>query len=200
MALVAGVNGNCFSLLLKASSKKQILEILRDAYATINDQHQVEVVNKKTTMTLAVNNREASELISSLSNFIKMILYETLSTSDEISAVIPNEVHANLKELLVKILVECVPEWQADTVNNLVSIPKLIDFNWRVDVKMASDDDKQSSSPSCILQLKVEDDKKSIGTDFETKIVNVELSKETLDTMLHGLGRIRDQLSTVANK
>ena len=30
--------------------------------------------------------------------------------------------------------------------------------------------------------------------------VNVELSKETLDTMLDGLGKIRDQLSSVANK
>ena len=30
--------------------------------------------------------------------------------------------------------------------------------------------------------------------------VNVELSKETLDTMLDGLGKIRDQLSAVAKK
>lgn len=30
--------------------------------------------------------------------------------------------------------------------------------------------------------------------------LNVELSKEKLDTMLHGLGRIRDQLSAVAKK
>ncbi|KAJ8787796.1 hypothetical protein J1605_005698 [Eschrichtius robustus] len=30
--------------------------------------------------------------------------------------------------------------------------------------------------------------------------VTVELSKETLDTMLDGLGRIRDQLSAVASK
>ena len=30
--------------------------------------------------------------------------------------------------------------------------------------------------------------------------VTMELSKETLDTMLDGLGRIRDQLSAMANK
>ena len=30
------------------------------------------------------------------------------------------------------------------------------------------------------------------------KSVNVEFSKETLDTMLDGLGKIRDQLSSVA--
>ena len=32
----------------------------------------------------------------------------------------------------------------------------------------------------------------------ELKCLNVELSKKTLDTMLDGLGKIRDQLSSVA--
>ncbi len=31
----------------------------------------------------------------------------------------------------------------------------------------------------------------------ESKNVNVELTKETLDTMLDGLGKIRDQLNSV---
>lgn len=47
---------------------------------------------------------------------------------------------------------------------------------------------------------KIEDNKKTVSDEPETKTVNVELSKETLDTMLHGLGRIRDQLTAVANK
>lgn len=38
-------------------------------------------------------------------------------------------------------------------------------------------------------------------TDTESvSTVTVELSKESLDTMLDGLGRIRDQLSVVAGK
>lgn len=38
------------------------------------------------------------------------------------------------------------------------------------------------------------------GSSPVVSALTVELSKETLDTMLEGLGRIRDQLSAVANK
>jgi len=38
------------------------------------------------------------------------------------------------------------------------------------------------------------------GSIPATECVNVELSQQTLDTMLDGLGRIRDQLSSVAAK
>jgi hypothetical protein len=34
----------------------------------------------------------------------------------------------------------------------------------------------------------------------DTSTLNVELSKETIETMLDGLGKIRDQLSSVAKK
>ena len=37
-----------------------------------------------------------------------------------------------------------------------------------------------------------------VGQMPATSCVNVELSKETLDTMLDGLGKIREQLSSVA--
>ena len=33
---------------------------------------------------------------------------------------------------------------------------------------------------------------------YDVHTINVEFSKETLDTMLDGLGKIRDQLSSVA--
>ena len=52
-------------------------------------------------------------------------------------------------------------------------------------------------SVCCTLQ--VQDFSCSGGNDSLSS-VTMELSKETLDTMLDGLGRIRDQLSTVAGK
>ena len=44
------------------------------------------------------------------------------------------------------------------------------------------------------------DDNSAVKKEDEdgTSLVNVELSKETLDTMLDGLGKIRDQLSAVS--
>ena len=49
-------------------------------------------------------------------------------------------------------------------------------------------------SPSPNTYTAVRSDRPSVSA------VTVELSKETLDTMLDGLGRIRDQLSAVASK
>lgn len=51
-----------------------------------------------------------------------------------------------------------------------------------------------------ILVFQVQDNPTRVDTVADVSSVNVELSKETLDTMLDGLSRIRDQLSSVANR
>lgn len=48
--------------------------------------------------------------------------------------------------------------------------------------------------------LQIQEDAALCGDSPVISSVTVELNKETLDTMLDGLGRIRDQLSAVANK
>ena len=39
--------------------------------------------------------------------------------------------------------------------SSLVSLPKLVDFDWRVDVKTSSDTISRMSMPTCIVQLQV---------------------------------------------
>lgn len=48
--------------------------------------------------------------------------------------------------------------------------------------------------------LQIQEDPSLCGDKPCISAVTMELSKETLDTMLDGLGRIRDQLSAVASK
>lgn len=102
-----------------------------------------------------------------------------------------------------------------------VSLPRLVDFDWRVDVKTSSDCAVRMAQPTCLVQMKV-----SLygiaqpctvhhlrcllllpqvrgGSEQQTQLpptetVSMEFSRETLDTMLDGLGRIRDQLASVA--
>uniref|UniRef100_UPI00109FA545 COMM domain-containing protein 9-like n=1 Tax=Podarcis muralis TaxID=64176 RepID=UPI00109FA545 len=81
-----------------------------------------------------------------------------------------------------------------------VSLPRLVDLDWRVDIKTSSDSISRMAVPTCLLQLKIQEDAALCGNDFTTSALTVELNKQTLDTMLDGLGRIRDQLSAVANK
>ncbi|TKC52836.1 hypothetical protein EI555_019328 [Monodon monoceros] len=81
-----------------------------------------------------------------------------------------------------------------------VSLPRLVDLDWRVDIKTSSDSISRVAIPTCLLQMKIQEDPSLCGEQPSVSAVTVELSKETLDTMLDGLGRIRDQLSAVASK
>ncbi|KAK2141926.1 hypothetical protein LSH36_1015g00000 [Paralvinella palmiformis] len=81
-----------------------------------------------------------------------------------------------------------------------VSLPRLIDFDWRVDLKVSSDSLIRMAVPTCLLQLQVQANPSDVNQDPQTNVVNIEMSKDTLDTMLDGLGKIRDQLSSVVNR
>ncbi|XP_026284223.1 COMM domain-containing protein 9 [Frankliniella occidentalis] len=75
-----------------------------------------------------------------------------------------------------------------------VGPPKLIDFSCRIR-------EPDSGSAACLLTFELED-KEGVSTNQEgnTSIVNMEMQPSTLTTLLEGLTRIRDQLSSVANK
>ena len=49
-----------------------------------------------------------------------------------------------------------------------------------------------------VSYFQVQETADQVGQMPATSCINVELSKETLDTMLDGLGKIREQLSSVA--
>lgn len=51
--------------------------------------------------------------------------------------------------------------------------------------------------PMVVVQLQVESQSQLLGDMPEVNKVNFELSKEALETMLDGLGKIRDQLSSM---
>ncbi|XP_047134112.1 COMM domain-containing protein 9 [Hydra vulgaris] len=83
-------------------------------------------------------------------------------------------------------------------VFNPVSLPRLVEFDWCFDVVAASNNINRMAVPTCLLRLKVAD----YGNSNEEKVQvkTVQLSKQTLDTMLDGLGKIRDQLNSVVSK
>ncbi|KAK1875731.1 COMM domain containing protein 9 [Dissostichus eleginoides] len=102
-------------------------------------------------------------------------------------------------------------ETTAETLNPL-SVPRLLpqqpeepdhqgpageqlkDLDWTVSMVTGSDSLSRMSVPTCLVQLQMEDPCQAVST------TTVELSRASLDTMLDGLGRIRDQLSVVAGK
>uniref|UniRef100_A0A8C3YUL1 COMM domain containing 9 n=1 Tax=Catagonus wagneri TaxID=51154 RepID=A0A8C3YUL1_9CETA len=140
------------------------------------------------------------KLLQALHRLTRLAVFCDLSSAEAILALFPENFHQNLKNLLTKIILEHLSTWRAEAQANQISLPRLVDLDWRVDVKTSSDSISRLAVPTCLLRMKIQEDPSLCGDKPSVSAVTVELSKETLDTMLDGLGRIRDQLSAVANK
>lgn len=86
------------------------------------------------------------------------------------------------------------------------SLPRLQGFDWRIDVRSASESVSNMIVPSVIVQMEVEKQKMGVSAGSNSddgnnnKVVTFELNRETLETMLDGLIFVRDQLASIAAK
>nr|XP_004556276.1 COMM domain-containing protein 9 isoform X2 [Maylandia zebra] len=139
------------------------------------------------------------KLVQSLHALSHYVLFYNLSSPEQILAIFPESFHSSLKNLITKILLENSATWRTEALSNQISLPQLKDLDWRVDMVTSSDSVSRMSVPTCLVQLKMVDPCSSADSESVSS-VTVELSRESLDTILDGLGRIRDQLSVVAGK
>ncbi|KFM60155.1 COMM domain-containing protein 9, partial [Stegodyphus mimosarum] len=189
------INFEVLLLLLKATSKQQVLEICQNAFKYREKEIPPNQLLKPLAEAFSIETDEASKLFIALSSFIKFVLFHGYSSSENISSLFPDDFHKHLRDLLSKIISEKFSTWRTSAVTDSVSVPRLAEFDWRVDLKMSSGKIARMSEPTCILQLKIQDTGLPENHADRFQTLNVELNKEKLDTMLHGLGRIRDQLS-----
>ncbi|KAE8606328.1 hypothetical protein XENTR_v10010676 [Xenopus tropicalis] len=185
-------------LLLKAPSKDVVGGLCRDAFpkSAVGSVQLIE----RTSSSLSVSSEEASQVVQAVHSLARHVVCKGLATAEEILPVFPENFHQNLKNLLTKLILENLSAWRNDVLNSQISLPRLVDLDWRVDIKASSDSVSRMAVPTCLLQMKIQENAELCGSEQSVSTVTMELSKETLDTMLDGLGRIRDQLSAVANK
>ncbi|XP_059961023.1 COMM domain-containing protein 9 isoform X3 [Mesoplodon densirostris] len=189
----------------EASSKDVVRQLCQESFSSsaLGSRKLLAV----TCSSLSVAQEEAEQgspsilqLLQALHRLTRLVVFRDLSSAEAILALFPENFHPNLKNLLTKIILEHVSTWRAEAQTNQISLPRLVDLDWRVDIKTSSDSISRMAIPTCLLQMKIQEDPSLCGEQPSTSAVTVELSKETLDTMLDGLGRIRDQLSAVASK
>uniref|UniRef100_A0A4X1SJ16 COMM domain-containing protein n=1 Tax=Sus scrofa TaxID=9823 RepID=A0A4X1SJ16_PIG len=197
MAALTAENFAALQSLLKASSKDVVRQLCQESFSSsaVGSKKLLDI----TCSSLSVTQEEAEQLLQALHRLTRVAVFRDLSSA-EILALFPENFHQNLKNLLTKIILEHVSTWRAEAQANQISLPRLVDLDWRVDIKTSSDSISRLAVPTCLLQMKIQEDPSLCGDKPSVSAVTVELSKETLDTMLDGLGRIRDQLSAVANK
>ncbi|GCB59884.1 COMM domain-containing protein 9 isoform X1 [Scyliorhinus torazame] len=185
-------------LLLKASSKDVVRHLCQECFS-FSATSSVRLVDS-IVKSLSVTPEEAKQLICSLRGFTRQVVFQGATSAEEILQLFPDNFHQNLKNLLTKIILENIVVWRNEALANQISLPHLIDMDWRVDIKTSSDNINRMAVPTCLLQMKIQDDAAVCRDGPIVSTVSLELGKEKLDTMLDGLTRIRDQLSAVANK
>ncbi len=82
-------------------------------------------------------------------------------------------------------------------MENQIGAPTLVDFDWCVDIKTSSSMLSRMQVPTVMVNLKIQSPPKKLGVMSGTRDIHFELSKQALNTMLDGLGKIRDQLDSV---
>ncbi|KAL2093983.1 hypothetical protein ACEWY4_011295 [Coilia grayii] len=197
MATLTEEHFSALQLLLKAPSKDAVRQMCADSYPSGAPVSQRLAEN--TAATLSVSPTEAKELLTALHTLSRYVIFHNLASPEQILAVFPDTFHSSLKNLITKILLEHSPKWRDEALANQISLPRLAEMDWRVDLKTASDSVSRMAVPTCLVHMKIQDNS-CAGGDDSLSSVTMELSKETLDTMLDGLGRIRDQLAAVAGK
>ncbi|KAI5614885.1 COMM domain-containing protein 9 [Silurus asotus] len=197
MAPLAEEHFSSLQLLLKAPSKDVVRQICMDSFPA--QAHKSQSLMDRTARALSVSNSEAIQVLTAFHLLSHHVVFHNFTAPEQIQSVFPATFHSNLKNLVTKILLEQSVTWRNEALSSQISLPQLRDLEWRVDMKTASDSVSRMAVPTCILNMKIQDDGNVSSSPNESS-VTVELSKETLDTMLDGLGRIRDQLSAVAGK
>uniref|UniRef100_UPI00358EB282 COMM domain-containing protein 9 n=1 Tax=Myxine glutinosa TaxID=7769 RepID=UPI00358EB282 len=137
----------------------------------------------------AVDSQRAAKLDSDLRSFARGAVWSPSDLSKP-----PPGLPPQLSSLLVRLLQEIAPVWRAKALSEQAFLPRLENMTWKVVTRAAGDGGPSDTEPVCCLQLQI---RKEMG---KMEYLPLELEPQTVDTMLDSLGRVRDQLATVARR
>lgn len=103
---------------------------------------------------LSITAEQAASLYKCLNKLIRESLYSGAQPAT-INDLFPSDFSEQLKKLLIKLIVKNAPQWREVALSTLISAPKLIDFDWRVDVKTSSNLLTHMSVPTVLVGMKV---------------------------------------------
>jgi len=145
--------------------------------------------------SLSITEEQTNELYISVCSLLRLCLYHSAATRDDITALFPANFHSSLKSLLSKLIAQNMNNFREQTSNNTTAPPKLVDFDWRVDLKTSSGHLSRMRVPTIFLSLSLSSQPDQVGQVPDVNNYQLELSKQALGTMLSGLEKIREQLA-----
>lgn len=93
-------------------------------------------------------------MLSAVHQLISEAMYNSWG-AEEVMERLPSDMVDKMKNLIAKIITVHLPEWGGQILHSQVSLPRLQELDWRLDLKSASDSAHRMSVPTVLVQLKV---------------------------------------------
>ena len=111
-------------------------------------------VLKQIPSTLGITNEKAVVLILSLHALLKEYIAHEEET---IAERFPDDFDKKLKKLLFKMMREISEQAKSYIQGSFTTLPKLVDFDWRLDVKISSKQSERLKQPTLYVKMDLED-------------------------------------------
>jgi len=109
---------------------------------------------KKIGEALELTPAQTEEVLLAAALVIDDAVFENRQPAD-IVAQLPADLNKNLRQLIAAIITKNLPKWRETAAANQISLPRLVDVDWRIDVKTASEVIARMAQPAVIVDLRV---------------------------------------------
>ena len=187
------------TLIASATSKNAVTELFD--FAVRHRHNLIQAPLNKIEENFNIKSSEASNLLNDTCTLIRNTMSSGQDvTLDLIKELCDSTIDPKIIKLVAKIIVRQAPTWKAIMAQQRIAWPRLLDMEWRVDMKSASQAVSRMSVPTVVLGLTVEEQPDNANAMPKAKTVNFELSREELSTMLTGMKQIAEQLSKLSGE
>eukprot|EP00484_Ammonia_sp_Unknown_P016508 CAMPEP_0197036074 /NCGR_PEP_ID=MMETSP1384-20130603/13689_1 /TAXON_ID=29189 /ORGANISM="Ammonia sp." /LENGTH=195 /DNA_ID=CAMNT_0042466207 /DNA_START=31 /DNA_END=618 /DNA_ORIENTATION=+ len=180
--------------LFNASDKQTISKAFQEAFRC-RFSGLSDIRKQRWCQTFEIGKKDIDALFGIVLYLINTILYHNMNDGNEILKIFPASFNDKLKKGIAKILLQNYDYWKtASNKTSISAVPKLIDFEWRLDVKRSSNTVSYMAEPTVMVSMQIQEPQQKVGVLAPSKQVQFEMGGDSLNVMIDGLRRIRDQL------
>ena len=196
--------------LFNASDKQTITKAFQEAFRC-RFSGLSDIRKARWCESFGIGKKEIDGLFGIVLHLVHSVLYHNTSEPSDILALFPSDFNDKLKKGITKIILQNLEYWKhASNKTTVSAVPKLVDFGvldpcalcgrlialteWRLDVKRSSNTVSHMAEPTVMVSMQVQEPQQKVGILAPSKLVQVEMGQDSLNVMIDGLRRIRDQL------
>jgi hypothetical protein len=147
--------------------------------------------------TLGITNEKALVLILSLHALAKE--YISLQDEEAIAERFPEDFPKKIKSFLFKMMRAVSESSKGYYQDQFTALPKLRDFDWRMDVKISSKQEDRLKQPTLYVKMDLERDTQNTAGSSEQQVL-FQVSKGQLGQILNNFEAINKQLSQMSQQ